>query len=365
MIPFPFLLISLPLIGLPTVFCEHSRWQTISYGTHSPPPADAAEFLVLDTGGSGGGFGHGDIRQHLQDVHFWNSQVGWTAGYGGVFRTRDGGLTWKRMRPQGGWYHLEMSGPQEVWLLEGFHGQGKAKLWHTTDDGEQWTEIASETFKGYTDLFCRANDRWLLCGGYPSYRSHDGGKTWKIEHTGGLLQNRSKIAIPADVQTPEGYMIYVLGDQGRDLRLIRSHDSGRTWSVVPLPEMPAHHAWQMTFVTSRRGWLGGPQGEILFTEDGGQTWERRDLPTGTDQRVMSLWFAQTGHGFVSVENRNFAKRRDTLYETSDNGKHWWPVLGGVKSVNKLFGMGPGQLWGVGTVPDYVPNDLVAILKPRG
>ncbi|MDP7134807.1 MAG: hypothetical protein QF437_30200, partial [Planctomycetota bacterium] len=69
-------------------------------------------------------------------------------------------------------------------------------------------------------------------------------------------------------------------------------------------------------------------------------------------------------GFAAVENRNFAKRRHTLYESHDNGKHWWPVLGGMKSVNRLFAFGPGQLWAVGTVPGYVPNDLVAILKPE-
>jgi len=140
--------------------------------------------------------------------------------------------------------------------------------------------------------------------------------------------------------------------------------AGGTWSVVPIPTLPRHHAWQMTSVTSLRGWLGGPKGEILFTDDGGKTWERRDLPSGPDQRVKSIWFSQTGRGFAAVENRNFAKRRHTLYESHDNGKHWWPVLGGMKSVNRLFAFGPGQLWAVGTVPGYVPNDLVAILKPE-
>jgi|GEM_PF-1576308 len=366
-LPYILPLISLPylaLVSLPSTFAEEPRWQTITYGAHSPPPADAAEFLVLDTGGSGGGFGHGDIRQHLHDVHFWNSEIGWTAGYGGVFRTEDGGLTWKRMRPKGGWYHLEMTGPKEVWLHEGFHGKGKAKLWLTRDNGEHWNEVAAETFRGYTDLLCRAGERWLLCGGYHSYRSRDGGKTWSIENMGGLLHGRNKISIPADVHTPQGFTIYVLGHHGRTLRLIRSQDSGGTWSVVPIPPLPRHHAWQMTFVTSLRGWLGGPKGEILFTDDGGRTWERRDLPSGPDQRVKSIWFSQTGRGFAAVVNRNFAKRRHTLYESHDNGKHWWPVLGGMKSVNRLFAFGPGQLWAVGTVPGYVPNDLVAILKPE-
>jgi len=350
------------------VMCQHSfsedRWQTISYGTHSPPSVDAAEFLVLDTGGSGGGFGHGDIRQHLHDVHFWNSKVGWAAGYGGVFKTVDGGLTWERRRNKSGWYHLEMSGPDEVWLLEGFHGKGRAKLWHTTDDGKTWEEIAPGTFKGYSDLLCRAEERWLLCGGYPSYRSRDGGETWIVEAMGGLLHASNKISIPGDDRIADGYAIYVLGDHNRKLRLIRSEDSGSTWKVTSLPDFPRHHAWEMFFVSSRRGWLAGPGGEILFTDDAGNTWERRDLPSDSDQRAKSLWFARTGHGFASVENRNFAKRRHTLYESSDNGRHWWPVLGGVKSVNKLFALGPGQLWGVGTVPDYVPNDLVAILKPK-
>ena len=118
------------VLGLTTAACGTGMAQGLWQGASCPvlaPQRDSSagrlgKWLVLDTGGSGGGFGQGDIRQKLQDVHFWDDRVGWTCGYGGVFRTADGGLTWTRMKPKGGWYHVEMAGPTQVWLLEGFHG---------------------------------------------------------------------------------------------------------------------------------------------------------------------------------------------------------------------------------------------------
>ena len=104
----------------------------------APLSSAASRFLVLDTGGSGGGFGQGDARDSLRDAFFWNEKLGWACGYGGVFKTEDGGLSWKRMKPRGDWQQLKMTGPEELWLLEGRHpgGPGMAWLWHSTDGGK-------------------------------------------------------------------------------------------------------------------------------------------------------------------------------------------------------------------------------------
>lgn len=335
-------------------------WQGEPAAADQPHAQPTSRWLVIDTGGSGGGFGHGDIRQKLHDVHFWDNQIGWACGYGGVFRTADGGLTWARVRPKRGWYHVEMTSPDNVWLLEGFHGKGKAKLWHTADNGDTWTEVAPDTFRGYHDFYCRFGQGWILAGGYPSYRSRDGGHTWERVHIGGGLEHPFALAIPGDIGGPHGYTIYVLGQRQGRAHLVKSTDGGDTWTDTGLPAIGAHHRANVYFATSRRGWVSGLQGALATTEDGGDTWTRVDLPT--DQQVSALWLDARGHGFAGASNANFHHPREALYETVDGGRTWVPVFGGRKHVAALFGRGPHTVWAVGDVPGYIPNDLVAILE---
>ncbi|NCO39753.1 MAG: hypothetical protein GW892_13715 [Armatimonadetes bacterium] len=208
-------------------------WQGRTYPLHVGPRTPPDRFLVLDTGGTGGGFGQGDIRQKLHDVSFWNDKLGWTCGYGGAFRTTDGGFTWTRMRPNGGWYHVEMSGPEEVWLLEAQHPGGPGKVWlrHTTDGGANWEEVLPGKLAGYSDLYCRGPERWVLCGGFLSFRSRDGETTW-VPVLGGSKHIDAFFGFSASRLWGVGD---VPGFVPNDLVLIRRTPSPRRALAVPTP----------------------------------------------------------------------------------------------------------------------------------
>jgi photosystem II stability/assembly factor-like uncharacterized protein len=143
--------------------------------------------------------------------------------------------------------------------------------------------------------------------------------------------------------------------------LLSSHDSGQTWAVVPLPDAPGSFRDRMYWATSRRGWMATGGDRLLVTADGGRQWQSRQLPT--EQIVNALWCDAEGRGFAALQNSVLDRLRFTLYQTHDDGRTWTALLGGQKSVNAFFAFGPGQLWAVGNVPGYVPNDLVAILQP--
>jgi photosystem II stability/assembly factor-like uncharacterized protein len=344
---------------------ESSQWQGTVYPRIQSDPAPRQQrFLVLDTGGSGGSFGKGDLRKNLLDVFFWDQNRGWACGDGGVFKTEKGGLSWERVKPRSQhparWRHVVLSGPGEIWLLEGFHGQAQARLWHSRDDGQTWQEELVGQLRGAADLRVHGDHLWVLAGDFPSYHSGDGGRSWQRLQFGNLLSGTVQMAIPLRW---DGATIYVLGHRQKKPRLIKSGDGGNSWQALELPQpLPEPH-WQyrLFFVTQRSGWLGLPGGQILLTTDGGQHWVRRDLPT--DQAVTALWFDRPEHGFVAVNNNDKENLQETLYETWDAGQSWVPVLGGKAHVNALFGLNSTHVWAVGNVPGIAANDLVAILQP--
>jgi len=345
------------------------QWQGYTYPPIEAHKGKPSRFLLTDTGGSGGGFGRGDPHFHLSDVDFINLNEGWACGYGGVFVTKDGGLSWERRKPPGDWVKIRVVAPGEVYLLEGHHpgGKGKVSLWHTRNGGESWEKVQALEGKlsGYWDMFFRGKEGWIINGWNPSFHTSDGGKTWEEVNFDNLIGQAFKIAVLGDVPSNGGYVVYVWGaayEEGKWMaRLLKSEDGGKTWKVLPLPEkMPAQLWVAMSFPMSRMGWIGLEGGRLLFTKDGGENWEWLKLPT--ERRVVDLWFDQTGHGFASVDNSDIYHITDCLYETHDYGRTWQVVLSGYKQINAIASLGPGYLWAVGNTPTVVPVDIVAILQ---
>ncbi|WP_152606283.1 WD40/YVTN/BNR-like repeat-containing protein [Methylacidiphilum kamchatkense] len=289
----------------------------------------------------------------LLDIFFWNSQIGWTCGYGGVYKTIDGGKTWEKMKGEGGWYHVQLTGPQEIWLLEGKHGMAWARLWHSTNDGINWEEILPDKLQGFGDLYCRGPVRFVLCNDFPSYWSIDGGKTWNEKTFFGSL----KVSIPGDVKESTGFVIYILGAKKPSFSpyLLKSSDCGITWNEILLPpNLPNPHS--LFFATSWKGWIGLAYGKILVTEDGGASWRLYQLPT--QRAVKALWFDQLGRGYAAVENGNYLKLAESLFKTDNGGKSWKIVLSGAKQISSLFGLSTVRIWGAGFCPGIPSTDLI-------
>lgn len=67
------------------------------------------------------------------------------------------------------------------------------------------------------------------------------------------------------------------------------------------------------FVTSQKGWIAGEHGTILYTEDGGDTWEAQE--SGTEADIKSLAFINEKQGWA-------AGNYGVIIHTEDGGKTW-------------------------------------------
>jgi photosystem II stability/assembly factor-like uncharacterized protein len=406
-----------------TAYCARaaSQWQggTLAAADRAESETRGSEFLVLDTGGSGGMFGppgslKGDIRHDLRDVDFWNDgRRGVTCGRGGAFYTRDGGLTWDRIRnharddypddPGITYYDIELVSPDEIWLAEGKHPAIGRKLWHTTDAGATWEDVAPRfpgAYEGAWGLLARGKQVWVLGGWHPaaSYRSDDGGATWQRLKLPAQFQPFHAVT-PADAPRDAIATVYLLGagtdEKGRRQgpALWRSDDAGVHWERVSLPAV-ATNRWQLArdriaFASREHGMISlpaeglripkhgvhekaaGASASVLVTTDAGATWTERRLPN-EELSVTALWQDPTDpdHAFAGVLNgfqaqHGTPRQGPALYETFDGGRSWVVVVRGNPQIDAITGLDRQRVWAVGNMEGFTANDVVAILSEPG
>ena len=75
------------------------------------------------------------------------------------------------------------------------------------------------------------------------------------------------------------------------------------------------------FADSKRGWVGGDEGLVLRTEDGGRTWEQQ--PSGVADGVNDIYFRDKEDGYLLAANR--------VMLTEDGGRTWRAQTSGVES----------------------------------
>jgi photosystem II stability/assembly factor-like uncharacterized protein len=327
------------------------RWQGTTYAPVLPSSQRPPSVLVRNI--------TAEPYTWIFNVVFWDDQIGWAAGFGGVFATTDGGYSWKRMRPRGGWRGLGLTGPREVWIVGEAEGMPLA-VWHSTDAGATWQPALTNQLLHPVYLLCAGREIWA-----PSQNgilhSADNGATWKEEPIGSWL----KVAIPGDRPTPGGFVVYATGFHGAELLVLKSEDSGKTWMKLSTPSDLSiggrEGSRPLFFVNSDTGWIGGNHGDIIYTSDGGKTWSHRDLPT--KRLVTALWFDQLGRGYAAISDNDYSRvtEPDVLYQTQDGGRTWTSALRNEINVLGFCDRGPGRVWAVGVTRNNMPEGIVVFL----
>lgn len=109
-----------------------------------------------------------------------------------------------------------------------------------------------------------------------------------------------------------GDKLVAVGDHGY---VVISRDQGKSWTQSPTPTRAL--LTSVSFPDATHGWAVGHDGVILFTQDGGQTWQRQDDGSPLDTVLLSVLFRDALHGFVIGAYGKF-------FSTEDGGKHWLP-----------------------------------------
>jgi len=261
----------------------------------------------------------------------------------GVFRTTDGGKTWDKVL-----YKDENTGAVDVafapqnpnilfaslweahrtpWSLSsGGPGSG---IYRSNDGGTTWKRLEEHGLPkgpyGRVGLAVAANSERVYAlieakdGGL--YRSDDGGDTWDLVNgSHGLLHRpwyyMHVIADPQDANT-----VYVL-----DVEFFKSTDGGRNFNKIKVPHGDNHGLWIDPKNTKRM--IASDDGGVTVSLDGGKSWTREDnQPTAQFYHVVTdtrtpyyVYGSQQDNSTVAI-----ASRGDDGAIGRDN---WYPVGGG-------------------------------------
>ncbi len=274
---------------------------------------------------------------------------------GGLFRTRNGGLTWDDVwssQPVAsvGAVAVAPSDPHIVWAGTGepnprndaSYGDG---VWVSHDDGEHWRHAGLDgAFIVSRILIDPRDPRTLIVGALGdsfndstergAYRSTDGGLTWsKTLYVGpqsGVADlasspSRPDVVFAAIWQFRRRPWNFTSG--GPDDGLYRSLDGGRTWRKIVGRGFPAGPLGRIGVAVSQSdpqrvyAVVQSGEGTLWRSDDGGTTWRMTNADTDVNQRPFYMSRIAVD---PSDPNRIFSLS-ENLLESDDGGYRFHEV----------------------------------------
>lgn len=263
------------------------------------------------------------------------ANVVWASGTGGtVIRSGDGGKTWSMMVVAGA-EKLDFRGIHAfdentaVIISSGPAERGQARIYRTTDGGNNWQQVFEEKRAG---IFFDAITFWdrqhgivlsdPVDGKFALFITDDGGETWKQMPSAALpaaLPNEGAFAASNSCLVVRGKnSVWFATGGAKVARVFRSPDRGETWSVAETPMHPPNSSsgiFSLAFLDSKAGVaVGGDYAHpdssaltnVMLTHDGGKSWtaDEPSDPSGVYLSSVAVFPAAGSHVYIAAGTKS-------------------------------------------------------------
>ena len=327
-----------------------NRSRVDDYGFVSEPSSKV--LLTVDGGTSWSIIASFDSVQ-MNDVCFVNENVGWVVGFlapttvdtviGVVFKTTDGGHNWQLLYERSApnqdliddqripFWSIHFIDQNTGWVAGQFYSVTGGELLRTTDGGLNWNVVNDSRACIKHVQFVNSSQGWLIetysrwFSGYGVSKTVDGGVSWQTVFSNGISYGLMPSPSLYFVNDSLGWISEPAFSPGWDWESGRVHkttDGGTSWLTDTL-ECPGNSA--MHFKDETNGCVVGANGQILNTQDGGQSW----IPRSTlvfYENLTSIDFIDENTGWV-VGNTwrgtwEGGEVDGRIFRTTDGGSKW-------------------------------------------
>ncbi|WP_224487891.1 WD40/YVTN/BNR-like repeat-containing protein [Robertkochia flava] len=264
-------------------------------------------------------------------------------GFGdGIYRSADGGKTWKNMGLKNSEHISEIivhpDNSDVVWVaVQGplWSKGGERGVYKTSDGGETWTQVLGDNeWTGATDLILDPRDPQLLyaatwdrhrtvaayMGGGPGsgiHKSTDGGNTWTALTNGLPKSNLGKIGIAQSPQQPDVLYAAVELDLKKGA-VYRSEDRGASWKKMSntVSGGTGPHYYQELYASPHKfDRLYLMDVRVQTSEDGGKTFTQlKEADKHSDNHAIVFKKDEPDYIMLGTDAG--------IYESFDLAEHW-------------------------------------------
>jgi photosystem II stability/assembly factor-like uncharacterized protein len=314
---------------------EREGWLSVLSEPEKEPRESGRLWHTLD-GGKSWALIYADRKDRIARFQFINSNTGWMIAGGKVYKSTDGGDTWRPFRQPisprlGGWVCTF------AFLQDGQRGWVAGSIERT---------LASDEYG--PNRYMGADGKTGIFG--VIYHTSDGGASWQRHLAPARFGHVDEVVMfdaGHGVATGTAGTYYLANGEWRETESGDVDDDGhfKTNALEILIGGPTFEPWNTFLLDASTGWVSNDNGYLAQTTDGGQTW--RDVVNFDDVSPNHEWpAALLTNLFFKDASNGFAIESDSggsLYETTDGGRSWVNISGATTFTNSYF-LDAGHGW---------------------
>jgi|GEM_PF-5215278 len=182
-----------------------------------------------------------------------------------------------------------------------------------------WIQVQTPTARNLQRVcFVDSLKGWIVGDSGTIVRTTNGGKSWAVQN--------SSITTPITeifmLNERLGWALSITPWTGFDAwygtTMLTTTNGGDGWSSMQFDSLVFYSVF---FLDSLHGWMGGDDGDLVETTDGGTTWVSANVPPSfnANQPIHRLKFFSPSLGYA-VGGR--AELVGVIWKTADGGQHW-------------------------------------------